>query len=121
MSSDNLLYDNLFTVDILILIIYGYLSLLFLIYYIFPIVALLYYLTTSTCEHDWDKYSRQRVCYLTEVNFLVILTNTFKKNSFIFVSNPNVILYAKLWRNPPSHSLYKPDSFSSALFTPALF
>lgn len=44
MSSDNLLYDNLFTVDILILIIYGYLSSLFLIYYIFPIVALLYYL-----------------------------------------------------------------------------
>lgn len=44
MSSDNLLCDNLFTVDILILIIYGYLSLLFLIYYIFPIVALLYYL-----------------------------------------------------------------------------
>lgn len=44
MSSDNLLCDNLFTVDNLIIIIYSYLSLLFLIYYIFPIVALLYYL-----------------------------------------------------------------------------
>lgn len=50
MSSDNLLYDNLFTVDILILIIYGYLSSLFLIYYIFPIVALLYYLNNL---HMW--------------------------------------------------------------------